>query len=1031
MISQLAFQYQRLVFFIVGALMAVGIFMFATLPALEDPPILVREAVITTSYPGLPPERVEQLITRPIEQAARQLKEIDEITASSLPGLSIVTVTLKQSYFDLDQIWDDLRNRVDAVRNRLPAGAAPPVVTSDIADVAVMTLAITGRDFTFGELGDVADHVRDRLYEVTGVKRIDISGQVNERIEVQLDKARLAELGLAPTAISRALQTQNVVNPGGQLDLGTRALLIEPTGDLKTVEQLRSVLVPTGDGQTVFLRDIATIERVLEDPPRQKAYVNGERAIVLAIAMLEGQRVLEFGPRLKAKVDELQAGLPVGYQLTPITYQAEVVGNAVYGVTTSVGQTILLVLGVVILLLGVRTGLIVGAIVPTVMLATVAVFWVFDVSLERMSLATLIIALGLFVDNAIVIGEDFRSRLGDGDDRDTALARVGNELALPLAASTATTVLVFLPLMLAPSSSGEYTRSISIVVAISLTISWFCAMTLIPILCYKFLKAPDQKAKRPLNERAFDPLRSGYRFLVKRALRHRIVFLLLTVVALFSGVAGLGMAPQKFFPDSDRAQLIAYLDLPPGVTSNKTDAAIQKLNTRINDANFYWMRSYASYVGYGGPRFVLSLTPVDPAPNRAVLVVNVTGLDAMDQAQSDLRTLVAREFPEMRAVVAKMFLGPSDSNVIEIQIRGPDKDYLYSKAQEVEALLRSVPGGRDISNDWEGRASRLVVEIDQARARDAGVTSAAIAEALSRSVSGVPVSEFREDNDVIPILLRGNETLRSDPAALETLPVARASGGFVPLKQVASIQVLNAFSRLERQGLSRAIIVEGRSTEKSAEDIAAFISSDLQRIRESLAPGHTLEVIGVVKESAEGGASIGVYMPLCFGLIFLLLLSQFNSYRRALIVMITMPLVVVGAAIGTHVMGASFGFMSILGILALFGIILNNGIVLIDRIDIERETAASLHEAIVEASARRLRPIIMATITTVLGLMPLILARDPLFYPFASVVAGGLIVGTILTLGVVPVLYATFFGAKRRVETGVKAKAEPSLVAAE
>ncbi|MEL6423681.1 MAG: efflux RND transporter permease subunit [Pseudomonadota bacterium] len=511
MISQLAFRFQRLVFFIVGALMAVGVYMFMTLPALEDPPILIRQAAISTSYPGLPPERVEQLITRPIEQAARQLKEIDEITASSLPGLSIVTVTLKETYFDLDQIWDDLRNRIDAIREQLPAGAASPVVTSDISDVAVMTLAITGRDFTFGELGDVADHVRDRLYEVAGVKRIDISGEVSERIEIQLEKARLAELGITPSAIAGALQTQNVVNPGGQLDLGARALLIEPTGDLKTVEQLRSVLVPTGSGQTVFLRDIATIERVLEDPPRQKAYVNGERAIILAIAMLEGERVLEFGPRLKARVAALQSALPVGYQLTPITYQAEIVGKAVFSVTTNVGQTILLVLGVVILLLGVRTGLIVGAIVPTVMLATVAVFWVFDVPLERMSLATLVVALGLFVDNAIVIGEDFRRRLADGDDRDKALADVGNELALPLAASTATTVLVFLPLMLAPSTSGEYTKSISIVVAISLTISWFCAMTLIPILCHKFLVAPDPDAPRPLNERGFDPLRAGYR----------------------------------------------------------------------------------------------------------------------------------------------------------------------------------------------------------------------------------------------------------------------------------------------------------------------------------------------------------------------------------------------------------------------------------------------------------------------------------------------------------------------------------------
>lgn len=1028
MLTQVAAQRQRLVFAIIFVLMALGVASYFTLPASEDPKLTIREAVVTVVYPGLTPERVERLISKPIERAVRQVEEVDEVESSSLPGVAIVRASVAPTHYDLDQIWDDLRDKVEDVRGELPDGAHEPVIIDTVGDVAVVTTALLAPGFSLGEIEDMAAHVRDRLYSVEGVKRVDILGNVPERIEVRLDDARLAAIGVTPQVVAATLQARNVIRPGGEIDLGARALVIEPTGDYSSLEGVGETLIPTAQGQMVPLRDIAAVERVAMTSPPERAYVNGEAAVVLAVYMMDGTRVLEFGPRVLSRIEELSDGLPVGAQLTTVTNQAEQVGRAVFGVTINVGQTLLLVCGIVILLLGLRAGLIVGALMPAVMLATIALFGLFGVSLERMSLATLIIALGIFVDNGIVVAEDFKRRLGEGASRKDAAEGVGRDLAFPLLASTLVTILAFLPLMLAPSEAGEYTRSISVVVAISLSISWMMAMTFTPILCSYFLKAPEPDAPRPLAERAFDPIKSVYRGLLTRALAHRGIVLMVTAASLALGIAGIATAPKKFFPDSDRAQILAYIDLPAGVTADRTNEVVQQLVGTIENEGFDWLDSHVAYVGFGGPRFVLSLTPVDPAPNRAFIVLNVDSSETMDRAINELRTLVDGRFPEIQSSIGRMFLGPADSNVIDVELSGPDADYLYDAAGQVEALLASVPGAYDISHDWENRVPRLVIDVDQARARDAGVSSAVIAEALSRTVSGVPVTQFREGDDTIPITLRGEEALRSDPTVLETLPIASASGGTVPLSQVANIAVVNGFARIERQDLTRAITVEGKSSVMAAEDIAAYISDGLAALSAMLPPGHAVQIVGVVQDSAESGSSLAVNFPLCFGLIALLLITQFNSYRRALILGLIMPLVITGVALGLRVMGANFGFMPILGILALFGIILNNAIVLLDRIDLERKAGAEGVDAIVDACTQRLRPIMMTVITTVLGLLPLLIARDPLFYGFASVVAFGLVVGSVLTLGVLPILYSLLIGTKGSLSNEVSKSTSEEIV---
>jgi multidrug efflux pump subunit AcrB len=1016
-LSELALRFRPAVAMLAVVLMGYGAVSYLQLPAREDPKITVREAVVTTDFEGLAASRVEQLITKTIEEAVRRVAEIEEIRSVSMPGRSIVHAEVDDSFFDLEPIWDDLRQEVERAAADLPDGASPPVVNDDFGDVATVTAALTAPDFTMAELVDMAEHVRDRLYTVAGTKRVELVGAQPERIFIETRNARLAELGVDPDRLVATLAEQNVIRPGGEVDTGARSFVIEPTGNFESVEAIRDALVRLpSSGALVAVRDVAEVRRGLVDPPVRPAYVNGERAIVLAISMLDGRSVLDHAARVRAELDAIEATLPVGYALDIVTYQAEQVANAVYGVSLNVAQTLAIVLAVVVLFLGVRIGLIVGAIVPTVMLITVAVMGVFEMTLQRMSLATLVIALGLLVDNGIVVAEDFKRRLAEGADRDQVLRRTGGELALPLLASTLTTILVFLPLMLADHASGEYTRAISLVIVISLLTSWGVAMTITPVLCWRFLRAPPP-AGAPARgaERLFAGLAPLYASALRRTLRRRWLFLAAMVALLSAALAGLAAAPKKFFPDSDRTQVLVYVDLPPGVTTRTTDRRMRAIFEAVkDDARFPHVETFAGYVGFGGPRFVLSLTPIDPAPNKGFIVLNVDRGEHMEPTMAALRQLFRRDFPDLEARVTRMFLGPSDSSTIEVQVKGPDAEVLDATARDIERRLADVPGAIDLYHDWEGRLTRLRVEVDQARAQRAGVASADIARALETYFSGRTVSEFREGDDIFPIVARAAEAERVDVDRVKTIAVyVRGSDRQVPLLQVADVELVNDWSRIARENMSRTITVEARNRLMTAEDMVPVIADDLARIEADLPPGHAIEFDGVVAQSAEGRAALAANIPLCLGAMLVLLVAQFNGYARPLIIFATIPLVLIGAVLGLLVLGADFGFMPILGIYALAGIIINNAIVLVDRIDIERRNGAKPDlDALIDACARRLRPILMTTITTILGLLPLIIFADALFYGMASVMAGGLLVGTILTLGVVPVLYSLAFNIR-------------------
>ncbi len=1013
-ITEIGFTYRKSILMVVALLLLNGIMAYFTLPAQEDPTITIRQAIVTTKYPGMAPERVERLITRTLEKEIRKIPEVEKLTSTSTTGVSTIHVEIYDRYFNLDNIWQDLRNKVKAAQLNLPDGTYTPHINDSFGDVAVMTLAMTADGFSMAQMADMAKHVRDTLYSVEGTKKIEVIGVQDERIYLEGSSAKLSQLGISPGMLIDELQNQNIISPGGLVDTGLISFVVEPTGNFDSLEDIGEarITIP-GTQDTLALKDIVDIRRGYVDPPDKPAYFNGKPAVMFAVAMLENYNILEYAPKVKAKVEHIVSTMPIGYDIDFATYQAEQVERTVHGVSINVLQTLAIVLVVVILFLGVRTGLIVGSIVPFVMLATLSIMQFSGMTLEKMSLATLIIALGLLVDNGIVIAEDFKRRLEQGQDRFKAMCQGGKELALPLLSSSATTILFFLPLMLAEHVAGEYTRSISLVILITLLTSWLMALCVTPTLCYFFIKVDKVDSDKEMGD---SKMYRHYERFLHWVLAHRGLFMALMVATLVVAMMGFKLVSRQFFPDSDRTQIMMYVDMPNGTSARQTDEQMHSIFRWLNDRELFpQITSYSGYSGHNGPRFVLSLNPEDPQENKGFVIVNVKDGTDLDAMVAKLHNGLIQKFPNVSARVKRMFVGPSDSSTIKIQVKGPDKDVIYAKAQEVMDVLHKVPNTINIRQDWENRIVKVMVQVDQHRARRAGVTSEDIATTLQSYFSGASITEYRDQDDIVPIVLRATELERHNLDRLRTTSVYSSSTGHsVPLFQVADLEPLNQYAKIQREDMFRTISIEARSTAMTAEDLKKLIDSDIQALKADLPVNHVIEYDGVIVQSAQAQQALSASMPMVIGFILILLVMQFNSYRRALIIVLTIPLSMIGTISGLLLMNAPFGFMVTLGIYSLAGIIINNGIVLIDRIDIERAQGKSDYEAIIASCMTRLRPITMTTITTIMGLLPLIISKDALFYGMANVLAFGLGIGTLLTLGVVPVLYAMLFRVPQR-----------------
>jgi len=1024
-LTKIAFTYRKSILMVLALLLINGVFAYLTLPAQENPTITIRQAIVTTSYPGMAPERVEQLITRVIEKEIRKIPEVEKLTSTSMTGQSVIHVEIYDRYFNLDNIWQELRNKVNQAQMNLPDGTRTPFVNDSFGDVSVVTLALTADGFNLGEMYDISKHIRDNIYSVAGTKKVDIIGAQAERIYLEVKTAKLAQLGISPRSIISELQNQNIISPGGEIDTGLRSLVVEPTGNFSSLEEIGNTHISiTGTDDTIALKDIVSLTRGYIDPPDKPAYFNGKPAIMFAVSMLEQYNLLEYAPRVKSMVTQIENTLPIGYKINIATYQADQVQKSIEGVSINVIQTLVIVLLVVIYFLGLRTGLIVGSIVPFVMLTTLAIMKFSGMTLEKMSLATLIIALGLLVDNGIVIAEDFKRRIEQGIDRFDAMCQGGKELAMPLLSSSVTTILFFLPLMLAEHVAGEFTRSVSLVILITLMTSWVLALCVTPTLCYFFIKAENKEDNENSNS-SENPQDSAteksakfyqiYEKFLHWILSHKAFFMAMMVVTLVVSLSGFGLLKKQFFPDSDRTQVMVYIDLPNGTSARETNRQMHDVFKWLDDKQrFPEITNYSGYSGFNGPRFVLTLNPEDPTDNKGFVVVNVKEGTELNTFVNKLHNGIIETFPNVSGRVKRMFAGPSDSSSISIQVKGPDKDILYKKSKEIMAVLQAVPYTKNVRTDWENRIVKVQVQIDQHRARRAGVTSSDVATALQGYFSGVNITEYRDGDDIIPVVFRADEEERFNLDRLRTVSIfssqLRAS---VPLFQVADFIPVNQYAKIQRENMFTTITIEASNTEMTAEDLKVIIDADIQALKADLPVNHLIEYDGVIVQSQEAQQALGASMPMVIGLVLILLVMQFNSFRRASIIVLTIPLSLIGTVVGLLVMSAPFGFMVTLGIYSLAGIIINNAIVLIDRIEIERLTAKSDYQAIVNSCLTRLRPIAMTTVTTIMGLLPLLIDPMSMFYGMATVLAFGLGVGTILTLAVVPVLYASFFKISR------------------
>jgi multidrug efflux pump subunit AcrB len=1016
-LTKIAFTYRKSILMVLALLLINGVFAYLTLPAQENPTITIRKAIVTTSYPGMAPERVEQLITRAIEKEIRKIPEVEKLTSTSMTGQSVIHIEIYDRYFNLDNIWQDLRNKVKQAQLNLPEGTSPPFVNDSFGDVSVVTLALTADGFDLGEMYDISKHIRDNLYSVAGTKKVDIIGVQAERIYLEVKTAKLAQLGISPRSIISELQNQNIISPGGQIDTGLRSIVVEPTGNFSSLEEIGNTHIRiTGTDDTIALKDIVSLRRGFIDPPDKPAYFNGEPAIMFGVSMLQKYNLLEYAPRVKNMVTNIENTLPIGYKINIATYQADQVQKSIEGVSINVIQTLVIVLLVVIYFLGLRTGLIVGSIVPFVMLTTLAIMKFSGMTLEKMSLATLIIALGLLVDNGIVIAEDFKRRIEQGIDRFDAMCQGGKELAMPLLSSSVTTILFFLPLMLAEHVAGEFTRSVSLVILITLMTSWVLALCVTPTLCYFFIKADNKESaatdKPTENSTKFYQI---YEKFLHWVLAHKTIFMTLMVVTLIVSLSGFGLLKKQFFPDSDRTQVMMYIDLPNGTSARETNRQMQEVFTWLdNKTSFPEISNYSGYSGFNGPRFVLTLNPEDPANNKGFVVINVKDETQINTFVNKLHNGIIENFPNVSGRVKRMFAGPSDSSTISIQVKGPDKDILYEKAKEIMSVLQAVPHTKNVRTDWENRIVKMQVKIDQHRARRAGVTSSDVATALQGYFSGANITEYRDGDDIIPVVFRAEEEERFNLDRLRTVSIfSNQTGSSVPLFQVADFIPVNQYAKIQRENMFTTITIEASNTQMTAEDLKGVIDGDIQALKKDLPVNHLIEYDGVIVQSKEAQQALGASMPMVIGLVLILLVMQFNSFRRASIIVLTIPLSLIGAVVGLLVMNAPFGFMVTLGIYSLAGIIINNAIVLIDRIEIERATGQSDYQAIVNSCLTRLRPITMTTVTTIMGLLPLLIDPMSMFYGMATVLAFGLGVGTILTLAVVPVLYASFFKISR------------------
>ncbi len=996
---------------LIVVLIFAGIGAYLDAPRQMDPGFIIRTAMITTYFPGASPERVEQLITDPIEKVIQEIPELDWVNSESRTGVSVIYVNIREEFKVMRPIWDDLRRKVDSVAPSLPEDIEGPIVNDAFGDVYPIMFSMTGDGFSYMELKDIADDLRDELLRIESVAKVDILGAQDERLFVEYDNAVLSRIGMTPDFLKNALQQRNIIQPGGEIDVANETIALEPSGNFSSVDELRRNIIrlPRTD-ELVYLEDIVDIYRGYVDPPEGLVRIEGKPGLILAVSMADGGNLIQLGKQLQEFFTYIQEQYPHGIDFYQTYFQPTRVEQKVDDFVESVVQAVAIVLVVMLLTLGLRTGLVVATLVPVTMVIAMWMMSLFDIQIDQMSLAALIISLGLLVDNAIVISESIVVRMSAGAGGVEAALGATNELRVPLLIASLTTSAAFLPIKLAESAVGEYTGVLFSVVTITLLISWVLALTMIPLLCVRFLRP--KAVEEPFDSRFYH----AYRRTILTVLRHPAISIIVAVLGFLAGMQLYKLVPQMFFPTQATNLFVAEFTFPPGTSISTTEDMVKDMESYIRSDlsetdDRPGISHWANFISATPPRFTLGYNPNAPRPRYSETIVETTNAEVVPEMMQRLERYLTERYPDIRPYVRLLSNGPPVTKPVEVRISGKDINRTFEIADTVKQWLNARDDTRNVGDDWGPRVKKLVIEVSEDQARRAGVTNEDVATSLQTFLSGYETTQYREDDKIIPVILRSVAEGRRNIDRLGTLSVFSQDGSSVPLTQVATAKLEWESSEILRRDRYATITVDSEVIEGvTAFDVIAELEPWLEEQKEEWGIGYRYEFGGEVEGSGKANASIVDKLPIAGMVILILLVWQFNSLRKPFIVMATILFALVGVAIGLVVMDSYFGFMTLLGIVSLAGIVINNGIVLIDRIDIEQsENGLSPAHAIIQAAQQRFRPIMLTTATTIASLIPLYAGGDAMWQPLAVAIMFGLAFSTMLTLGFVPLMYSLFY----------------------
>jgi multidrug efflux pump subunit AcrB len=1012
-IAQYALNNRVVMYMVTVVVIGGGILSYQSMSRLEDPEFAIKEALIVTQYPGASPQEVEQEVTDKIETAVQALGQTKLVTSMSKAGLSTITVEVKDKYDKktLPQVWDELRRKVRDVQGNLPPGAGTPKVYDDYGDVYGVFFALTGEGYSHQELYRAAKNLKRELLLAQDVARVEIFGNQQETVYVEMSRAKMTELGISQDQIYQTLSNQNVVVPSGEVTIGTEDIRISPTGIQNSVEEIGNLLIrssaqpSTGypeQDKLLYLKDVAQIKRGYLDPPVVLMSHNGLPALGIGISTVAGGNVVTMGKAVMDKLAHLETTLPLGMKLSPIYYQPERVTEAVNGFAISLLEALVIVVAVLMLFMGIRSGVLVGSILLLTICGTMIVIRFWDISLERISLGALIIALGMLVDNAIVVTDGMLVGIQSGMNRRDAALHIVSRSAWPLLGATTVAILAFAGIGLSQNVTGEFCYSLFQVILISLFLSWVFAVTLTPVFGEQFLKV---KKEGTTQDPYTGVLYRMYRYSLTLCLEHKWLTAASLVILLCVSLYAFGFTKESFFPDSNLKKFYINYWAPEGTDIRKTANDVKKIAEWLKDNDK--VESVTTSVGQGVLRFMLTYGPEKTNGSYGFILVGLKEFKDLDELIPQVTTYVTENFPGAEPVVNRFVLGPGGEFKIQARFRGPDPKVLRELSNRAQAIMREDPGIKNVTDDWRRKVKVVVPEFSESKARRAGVSRSDLANALEMTFSGRSVGLWREGDELLPIISRPQENERTSVENIHNVYVWSATNAApIPIRQVLSgFRTEWEDPIIRRRNRVPTIHAQCDPKTETASAVLERIRPKIEAI--ALPQGYEMEWGGEYEDSRDAQVALGQMLPLSFLAMIMVIVIMFNAIRQPLVILLTIPFAIIGVTVGLLVTGQSLTFVALLGLISLSGMLIKNGVILVDQIDYEKAEGTEPFPAIVEASVSRMRPVAMAAITTILGMIPLI--TDPFFVSMAVTIMFGLAFATALTLMVVPVFYAIFF----------------------